>query len=464
MSFALSKTVNPPTVFLARRSELGDRFDPEMVFFRRKAKNFRYSPAKLKTFFAESPQYGAGECGLEREDDAQPRYVRITDIDEYGILTDELGATAERAELRYVLAEDDLLIARSGNTVGKSYLHKEAHAAGVCFFAGYLIRFRFVESELLSDYVFAFTQLPYYKEWVQAVQRAAGQPNINALEYSSLEIPAAPISIQKKVVSLLHNAYAAKRRRDEQAKLFLSSIDDVLLDELGIPRKLEPPNTLESRIFRRSLSELTGDRFDPSAHQEKRRRLEKSIHSARYPVHPLRKLVGTSKTLVNSISERDNYVGLENISRETGEHIPTTEKESVGTAVQFDEGQILFPKLRPYLNKTHFATFSGICSTEFHVFTPEGVSGEYLTAFLRSRAILGITSLLMTGNTLPRLQMSDIERLPIPVPPTDVQKKVCAKINDLQDKARTLREHARADLEKAKRDIEALILGKEGDE
>ncbi len=92
MSFTLSEAVNPPTVFLALLSELGDRFDPEMVLFRRKVHQFKYPVRKLRSFFCESPQYGAGERGLERESAEQARYVRITDIDEYGILTEELGA------------------------------------------------------------------------------------------------------------------------------------------------------------------------------------------------------------------------------------------------------------------------------------------------------------------------------------------------------------------------------------
>lgn len=265
MSFTFSKGMNPPTVFLAKRSELGDRFDPEMVLFRRKANQFKYPAVRMNSFFSEPPQYGAGERGLAREDDAQPRYIRITDINEYGILTDELGATAATIEPRYILGEDDMLIARSGNTVGKSYLHKRVHAPATCFFAGYLIRFRFRRHEILPDYAFAFTQLPYYKEWVRAIQRAAGQPNINAQEYSNLELPAAPISVQKKVVSLLNDAYVGKRKRDEDARKLLQSIDDLLLDELGIPRKAEPPSTLEGRIFRRDFSTVSGKRIDPAA-------------------------------------------------------------------------------------------------------------------------------------------------------------------------------------------------------
>lgn len=106
--------------------------------------------------------------------------------------------------------------------------------------------------------------------------------------------------------------------------------------------------------------------------------------------------------------------------------------------MRFEPGQILFPKLCPYLNKTHLAKMSGICSTEFPVLTAQGVSGQYLTSFLRSRVLVGITSLLMTGNTLPRLAQS---------------------IDKIRAEARNLHAQAQADFEQAKRDIEALILG-----
>jgi hypothetical protein len=145
-------------------------------------------------------------------------------------------------------------------------------------------------------------------------------------------------------------------------------------------------------------------------------RLVEAIRSCRYTVRPLRQVVDTEKKIVNSILPGDVYIGLENIEGETGEFMATADKESVGTAIEFEEGQILFPKLRPYLNKTHFATFPGICSTEFHVFTPRNICGEYLAAFLRSRAIVGITSLLMTGLVhLPLLMQINPAKLHPPI-------------------------------------------------
>ena len=68
---------------------------------------------------------------------------------------------------------------------------------------------------------------------------------------------------------------------------------------------------------------------------------------------------------------------------------------------------------------------------------------------------------IMTRNTLPRLQVADIERLLIPVPPAPIQAKICQRIAELRQKALALRTEAVTELEQSKRRIEATILGKE---
>ena len=125
----------------------------------------------------------------------------------------------------------------------------------------------------------------------------------------------------------------------------------------------------------------------------------------------------------------------------------------------FEEGDVLFPKLRPYLNKVYFTEMSGYCSTEFHVLRPHGVLPEFLSCFLRSKLIVRQTKHLMTGNTLPRLQTRDIERLLIPLPNEPHQLAICQAAKIRENKARQLQREADAELDRAKADIEAILLG-----
>ena len=132
------------------------------------------------------------------------------------------------------------------------------------------------------------------------------------------------------------------------------------------------------------------------------------------------------KEVVSDSSELP-YVGLESIKSNTGFYVPSTkEKETFNSALKFEVGDVLFPKLRPYLNKVHLAQFKGVCSTEFHVLKGIDLNNLYLSTFLSSKLVLNQSTCLMTGNTHPRLQTQEVERLPILLPPPEIQNDIAA--------------------------------------
>lgn len=222
-------------IFTAHRRQLvGWRFDPDMAAYLRHTRTSKYGLSKLRDHMLASPQYGANERGVERMSKEVPRYVRITDINDFGELSEGLGVAAEVVEEKYLLNSDDLLFARSGNTVGKTYLHAskddEQHV-----FAGYMIRFRLNPATLLPAYAFAYTLCRAYKEWCDAVRRATGQPNINAEEYKSLLIPIPPIDKQSEISTRVFEIRDQVKLLKEQAKTELEAakrrIEAMLLGE-----------------------------------------------------------------------------------------------------------------------------------------------------------------------------------------------------------------------------------------
>ena len=207
-------------IFVTKFSELtSNRFDPKYILYLKDIHNFKYDIFPLKKFLIEKPQYGTAEIGIPRIKEQQPRYIRITDINDFGELDDSLGATAENCSDEYFLYENDLLFARSGATVGKTYLHK--HLSYPAFFAGYMIRVRLDESTLLPDYLFAYTQTSFYKNWVDAIQRAAAQPNINAEEYASLPIPLPPIEKQREIAKHIQEIRNHAKQLKNEADMIL---------------------------------------------------------------------------------------------------------------------------------------------------------------------------------------------------------------------------------------------------
>ncbi|MBO7081596.1 MAG: restriction endonuclease subunit S [Neisseriaceae bacterium] len=183
---------------------------------------------------------------------------------------------------------------------------------------------------------------------------------------------------------------------------------------------------MNNKVFFLNRSEIEG-RLDPiSFHSERRETIAKLSNSRK-----IIRLINAVKSRKSVVTQSDNpYIGLENIQSHTGEYIESQEKETFSSANIFQAGDILFSKLRPYLNKVYLAEFDGICSTEFHIFNGnQNYLNEFLAIYLRSNLIVNQTKYLMTGNTLPRLQTEDIYNLPVPILSKDEQIEIVKKYN-----------------------------------
>ena len=159
-NFQLSDQADPNKLFLTKFSELEGRLDPAMVLYQRKIKNFKFHTRCFSKLLRNNPQYGANEAGIDRRSLNESRYIRITDIDEYGLLKNGLGKTAKILETQYLLSHNDILVARSGATVGKTYIHKLNK--NLYFYAGYMIRFSVDENKANPDYVFLLYSVKFF--------------------------------------------------------------------------------------------------------------------------------------------------------------------------------------------------------------------------------------------------------------------------------------------------------------
>lgn len=123
------------------------------------------------------------------EYDGQNKYLRITDIDDTtheflkSDLTTPLADLAMSAD--YLLEEGDLLFARTGASVGKTYLYRQYD--GTVYFAGFLIRARIGESAD-PEFVYQATLTDAYKKYVAITSQRSGQPGVNAQEYADYQL------------------------------------------------------------------------------------------------------------------------------------------------------------------------------------------------------------------------------------------------------------------------------------
>ena len=174
----------------------------------------------IKSLFAN--MFGKGNCELKKLKDISvikgeygsnvaatdynvmlPRYVRITDITDDGRLNKN-SLVSPKNELyieKYLLTYGDILFARTGATVGKTYKYVEND--GRCIYAGYCIRFRVDTNIVDPEYILRYTQSDRYLKWVEIAQRGGAQPNINSKQYGNLLIPIPPMEEQNKFKTIV---------------------------------------------------------------------------------------------------------------------------------------------------------------------------------------------------------------------------------------------------------------------
>lgn len=344
MNYQVSQHIDNNKVFIVQRSEIEGRLDPKMALYNRKVQNSLYPKVKLKDVLVCKPQYGASEPGVPRSSIKEPRYIRITDIDENGLIShDELGATAKIIENKYILCENDILIARSGATVGKAYIHKPALYD--CFFAGYLIRFIINTDKALPEYIFTYTQLNAYKEWVNAIQRPSGQPNINSEEYQSLEIPLPNIERQQVIVDVIKSAYLQKKQKESEAKQLLDNVDAYILNELGITLP-EIKTDLKNRIFKVNRSELE-ERLDPTVYKDGIKLISNNYDNVKLSSVAYVNPTGTFKG--KDIETPISFIPMESIDEVYSEvsKLEDTTIENASGFTKFKEGDLLWAKITP---------------------------------------------------------------------------------------------------------------------
>ena len=161
---------------------------------------------RLKHLLRAPLQYGANEPSNHIDPDS-PRYIRITDIREDGTLWDEtFRSIPQEIAQPYLLAEGDLLFARSGATVGKTFNYRPSW--GKAAYAGYLVRARLDDHLTESDFVEYFTHSQEYKDWILGNLIQSTIQNVSAERYASLAVPLPPLVDQRAISKHLHSETA----------------------------------------------------------------------------------------------------------------------------------------------------------------------------------------------------------------------------------------------------------------
>ena len=183
---------------------------------------------------SSSFEYGLNAAA--KEYDGENKYIRITDIDDDSREFKQKDITSPDTDSssaeNYRLSEGDILFARTGASVGKSYIYKASD--GLVYYAGFLIRAR-IEPEYNSEFVFQNTLTGDYEKFIKVTSMRSGQPGVNAQEYSQYQIMVPSKPEQDKISNCLRNL-------DNLITLHQRKLEDLKEMKKGLLQKMFPKN------------------------------------------------------------------------------------------------------------------------------------------------------------------------------------------------------------------------------
>jgi restriction endonuclease S subunit len=230
-------TSDSPQIFTVWSDEVvsGGRLDakywiPAIRELQKAIQNGKYKSQKLGDFITDI-HYGVSTTN-EYVDDGI-RLLRILNLKDEGLdLSDVVYLPEEaRAEIgRAFVHESDMLISRSGSVGIVVVVPKEAEGFA---FGSFMIRFT-LNDKINKQYVAAWLNSEASRKLIEREKIGAIQGNITIETIKNFDIPVPPLSVQKEVVEKIQTAYGQKRKKEQEIKKILASIDDFVLGELGI--------------------------------------------------------------------------------------------------------------------------------------------------------------------------------------------------------------------------------------
>jgi type I restriction enzyme S subunit len=162
--------------------------------------------ASLGSLLKETPRYGINAPAVPLTGDT-PVYIRITDISDDGYFSpgEKVGVNSPLSGM-YFLSAGDIVLARTGASVGKSYLYNKND--GQLVYAGFLIKVSPNQERLSSMFLSQYLKSHQYWNWVVVNSMRSGQPGINGSEYANLLIPTPTIEEQTAIANVLSDSDA----------------------------------------------------------------------------------------------------------------------------------------------------------------------------------------------------------------------------------------------------------------
>jgi type I restriction enzyme S subunit len=348
---------------------------------------------------AESIKYGYTESSSFEE--IGPKFLRITDIQDFNVNWDKVPfcKISNLDKNKYLLKDGDLVFARTGATVGKSFLIKGSIPEAV--FASYLIRVRFNE-EVLDKFVFNFFQSKFYWDQIVEEQVGIGQPNVNGKKLGEIEIPLPPLSEQQAIVAKIEQLFSELDKGKQQL--------ETALQQLKVYRQAVLKWAFEGKFTNAEVKE--GELPEGWKWVKLGEVTQKKSKKALPVEFPEMKFIGMDCIKPNTLKPYFLY----------------DFKDFKSSGNVFEKEEVLYGRMRPYLNKVYKADFKGVCSGEFIILKcSSDLNPNLLKYMLHSNDFVAFANSITSGDR-PRISYEEIADYLIPIGPISDQNQIVQEI------------------------------------
>ena len=351
---------------------------------------------------ASSFDYGLNAAATEY--DGQNKYLRITDIDDETHEFSKSDLTTPLADLAmsadYLLKESDLLFARTGASVGKTYLYRQFD--GMVYFAGFLIRARIGEG---ADPEFAYqaTLTDAYKKYVAITSQRSGQPGVNAQEYADYQL------------------MLPSKTEQQQIGMTLRSLDDLITlhqrkyDKLVILKK-----SMLEKMFPKDGESVPEIRFAGFTDPWEQRKLGEIVS------------IGAGAPPSAFSAGNFLYVKVDDLNESSHFQFDSAQRVDANTAVKpIRKGSIIFAKRGAAIlgNKVRVLGKTAYIDTNMMALEPRGVDADFLWLFINQTGLYRIAD----TSTIPQINNKHIEPYPVDIPNMAEQQAIGTFFSRLDD-------------------------------
>ncbi len=345
--------------------------------------------------------------------------LRITDIKESGVDWSSVPycQIAEEDAKKFNLSEGDIVIARTGGTIGKSFLIQNKDCSSV--FASYLIRVIPDANLVFPEFLIKFMESPTYWSQLSKASRGTGQPNVNTKSLGALLVPLPPIEEQRRIVARL-NELLSVIKQAEDAYTDLQSLGKTLRERIlqkAIEGKLVPQLDEESAV--EQIGEAPAETPFAIPHKWRWEYLQ-----------TVSTIVAGQSPKGESLNEAPEGMEFHQGKTDFSDRIIGVSKKFTTEPMKIAAANSVLMSVRAPVGDVNL-TDRQLCIGRglFSVLPQENIDLEFLFAYLQTTK--KHLESLATGTTFKAINGKVVRQIAIPVPPLAEQHRIVAKLNEL---------------------------------